>query len=119
MPEQNDTPTERRSGATHPGNQAASLMSMPASVGVLRFRPPHEATFMHRRLEELHCKKDRDAEFPEEVHLVDDLSLNTRKPTLRQHKHVCHLATGGKHKLRLDTKSWLAKLSDECKDQRP
>ena len=44
--------------------------------GVLHFRPLHEATFMHRRPEELHHKKDRDAEFREEMQLVDDLRKN-------------------------------------------
>ena len=81
---------------------------------------------MHRRPEELLCKKDRDAEFPEEVQPVDDLRLNTRKSTLRQHKQVCHLAMEskaqdspptGNHMFWLDTESWLAELSDECKDQ--
>ena len=94
--------------------------------GVLHFRPLCEATFMHLRPEELACKRNRDAEFLEEVQPVDDLRLNTRNPTLRQHKRVCHLAMETKHKTShqrvnhmfwLDTKSWLAELSDECKDQ--
>ena len=131
--EQNDTPTERRSGATHPrrrsrrtsrpntrcarnplqrgvsetskrgrcvADTAASLMSMTASVGLLHFRTLRKATFMHRRPEELHCKKDPNAEFREEVQPVDDLRLKERKPTLRQHKHICHLATGSTHETR-------------------
>ena len=66
--------------------------------GPLHLRPLREATFMHRRPEELPCKMDRDAEFVEEgAQPVDDLRLNTRKPTLRQHKQVC-LAMGGMHK---------------------
>ena len=39
--------------------------------GVMHFAPPREATFMHRRR---NCiARDRDAEFPEEARLVDDL----------------------------------------------
>ena len=53
---------------------------------------------MHLGPEELDCKRNRDAEFLEEVQPVDDLRLNTRNPTLRQHKRVCHLAMETKHK---------------------
>ena len=68
--------------------------------GVLHFRRLREATIIHRRREELHCKNDRDAEFLEKEQPVHDLRLNTGKTTLRQHKQVCHLATGSKHKTR-------------------